>query len=40
VEAAVGSRLHAGKVIMVIMLEGKVIMRFPSTGIKVIKVIT
>jgi hypothetical protein len=28
------------KVIMMIMLEGKVIMRLPSTGGKVIKVIT
>ena len=39
-EAAVGSRLHAGKVIMVIMPRGKVIMRLPSTGGKVIKMIT
>ncbi len=29
--------LHGGKVIMVIMLEGKMIRRFPSTGAKVIK---
>jgi hypothetical protein len=32
--------LHGTKMIMVIMLEGKVIMRLPSTGGKVIKVIT
>ena len=32
--------LHGGKVIMVIMLEGKVIMRLPSTGGKVIKMLT
>jgi hypothetical protein len=32
--------IRAGKVIMVIMREGKVIMRLPSIGGKVIKVIT
>jgi hypothetical protein len=36
----VGSRLHAGKVIKVFTAAGKVIMRLPSTGAKVIKVIT
>ena len=39
-ESAVGSRLHAGKVIMMITVGGKVIMRLPSTGGKVIKMIT
>jgi hypothetical protein len=32
--------LHGGKMIMVLMLEGKVIMRLPSTGGKVIKMLT
>jgi hypothetical protein len=32
--------LHGSKVIKVLMAEGKVIRRLPSTGAKVIKVIT
>jgi hypothetical protein len=32
--------LHGSKMIMVLTLEGKVIMRLPSTGAKVIKMIT
>jgi hypothetical protein len=32
--------LHGGKMIMVITAGGKVIMRLPSTGVKVIKMLT
>jgi hypothetical protein len=32
--------LHGGKVIMLIIVGGKVIMRLPSTGGKVIKMLT
>ena len=35
-----GGRLHAGKVIKAITAEGKVIMRLPSIGGKVIKMLT
>jgi hypothetical protein len=36
---APAAALHRGKVIKVLMAEGKVIMRLPSTGGKVIKMI-
>jgi hypothetical protein len=32
--------LHDGKMLKVIIVEGEVIMRLPSTGVKVIKMIT
>ena len=37
---APAARLHGSKVIMVITAEGKVIMRLPSTGGKVLKMLT
>jgi hypothetical protein len=37
---AAAAKLPGGKMIMVIMLEGKVIIRLPSTGAKVIKMLT
>ena len=37
---APAAKLPGGKMIMVIMLEGKVIRRLPSTGGKVIKMLT
>ena len=37
---AAAAKLPGGKMIMVIMLEGKVIRRLPSTGAKVVKMLT
>ena len=39
-QVALAAGLHGTKMIMVIMADGKVIMRLPSTGAKVIKMIT